>query len=725
MATRRFRKRIREAVDNPVLKTALDRAESAYSKARGEAFEGVDFERLSRELRVRKDAALADIPALFERFRREAERVGTCVHQAADAEEARRIVVSLAMERGVKSIVKSKSMLTEEIELNPALIQAGMSVVETDLGEWICQLAGEKPSHFTAPAIHKTREQIADLFAKATGKPVDADIPSLVAVARREIRQAFIDADMGISGANIAIAETGTIVIVSNEGNARLVTSLPEIHVAIVGYEKLMPSIDDAAAVIKLLSKSGTGQKMTSYVSFITGPSRTSDIEKTLTLGCHGPKEVHIIFVDNGRLAMLDDPDFREALCCIKCGACLAVCPVYRSVGGHVFGHTYVGGIGAILTAFHAGLDEAEDIINICAGCRRCISFCPSKIAVPDLIAKLRRKLVEAHGQPILQRLILQYLLGNPDLFNTAVGMGRRMQPILDAMKPLPVPMLSGLKNAPALAKVSLRDSLPAVTEAVGVRKGTVTLFVGCAVDYIHPEVGASAVKSLARAGWEVRLPRGLGCCGIPALSKGDEKTARSLAHHNAGIVELQSADYIITLCPTCAMALKHDLPRLIGADSPDYGIAEGISGKVRDFTCFMLDEIGKTDSALPTAKGGMKVFYHDSCHGKHGLGISAEPRELLGFCGCEVTDAPESCCGFAGTFSISYPEISESIFRRRYDAIASSGADAVVTDCPGCLIQLRNRLGSMGSEMKVLHIAQVTDSVLISPDSEAPPSAP
>ncbi|MHB1457737.1 MAG: L-lactate dehydrogenase (quinone) large subunit LdhH [Armatimonadota bacterium] len=720
-----FKKRIKEAVENPTLKTALDRAESAYSKAREEAFEGIDFERLRCDLRTRKDAALADIPALFARFKSEAERVGTVVHQAANAEEARQIVLKLAQERGVKNVVKSKSMLTEEIELNPALIKAGMSVVETDLGEWICQLAGEKPSHFTAPAIHKTREQIAELFEKATGKPVESDIPSLVGVARREIRQAFIDADMGISGANIAIAETGTIVIVSNEGNARLVTSLPDIHVALVGYEKLMPSIDDAAAVIKLLSKSGTGQKMTSYVSFITGPSRTSDIEKTLTLGCHGPKEVHIIFVDNGRFTMLNDPDFRDALCCVKCGACLAVCPVYRSVGGHVFGYTYVGGIGAILAAFHAGLDEAEDIINICAACRRCTTYCPSNIQVPDIIARLRRKLVESHGQPMFQKLLLRYLLGNPALFDKALNMGSKAQPFLDIAKSFPVPILSSLKDLPPLAKISMRSILPEVIPAKIEKKGTVAVFPGCAVDYIRPDVGVAAVDALASAGWEVRFPRNQGCCGMPALMKGDEATARSLSEHNLAVDDFRSADYIITFCPTCTMALKNDLPRLIGSDSPDHAAAMEISGKVRDFTCFMLDTMNEPDCNLRMTNLGLKAAYHDSCHGKHGLGIVQEPKDLLGLCGCDITELPESCCGFAGTFSASFPEVSDSIFKRRYEGLAASGASAVITNCPGCMIQLASRLEAMGSKMTVLHVAEVIDAALGASGSEDAPSEP
>ncbi|MHB1000102.1 MAG: L-lactate dehydrogenase (quinone) large subunit LdhH [Armatimonadota bacterium] len=713
MTDPKFKKQVSRAVKNKSLKTALDRAATAYDKARPIAFEDIDFEACRSNLRACKESSLQDIGALFEKFKREAEMVGVKVHQAADADEANRIVLELTKTYGAKKIVKSKSMLSEEIELNRNLEASGLMVTETDLGEWICQLAGERPSHFTAPAIHKTREEIAELFTKATGREAKADIPELVGIARREMRQAFIEADMGISGANIAIAETGTLVIVSNEGNARLVTSLPEVHVALVGYEKLVPSIDEAVAVIKLLSKSATAQKMTSYVSFITGPSRTSDIEKTLTLGCHGPKELHIIFVDNGRLAMLDDPDFREALCCVKCGACLAVCPVYRSVGGHVFGHTYVGGIGAILAAFHAGLDQAEDIINICASCRRCTSYCPSKISVPDMILKLRSRLTDAHGQPWMQKFILKYLLGNPERLNSAVSLGKRFQPLLDIVKPLPVPMLAGLKNAPSLADKPLRERLPDLSPAHGTKRGTVALFPGCAIDYVYPEIGESAAKVLTGMGWEVRYPKGQGCCGVPALTKGDADTARSLACHNVNIPEFQSSDYIITACPTCAMALKHEFIRLLGPDSPDAEAASVVAGKVRDFSEFLVNVIGVTADNFEGGASGQMVTYHDPCHARHGLGIIEEPRELLKLAGYEITELPDpgSCCGFAGTFSLTFPEVSESVYRRKYESIKATGASIVATDCPGCLIQLRGRLHESDSEIKVLHTAEIINN--------------
>jgi iron-sulfur cluster protein len=247
--------------------------------------------------------------------------------------------------------------------------------------EWVIQLAGETPSHLIAPMVHKTREQVAELFSTETGQDIPADVSVLVKVARERLRQAFIDADIGISGANIAIAESGTLVLVSNEGNGRLVTTLPPVHVAIVGIEKIVPTLEDATAILRVLSRSATGQKLTSYVSYITGPSRTADIELTLATGVHGPEEVHIVLLDNSRWAAREDPELREALQCIRCGACSNVCPPYQVVGGHVFGHIYTGPIGLIMTAMHHGLEHAAGPQSLCVSCNACEVVCPANRA--------------------------------------------------------------------------------------------------------------------------------------------------------------------------------------------------------------------------------------------------------------------------------------------------------------------------------------------------------
>jgi iron-sulfur cluster protein len=716
MANRQFKKKVVDAAHDANLDIALGRAVGVYQGARANALDGCDYEAMRDALRKCKEKSIERIPELFERFKKEAEAVGVKVYHADGPTDANEIVLGIAKSHGVRKIAKSKSMVTEEIGLNHYLISNGLEVTETDLGEWIIQLAGERPSNITIPAIHKTREQVAELFSKETGEQVPSDISTLVAVARKELRRKFLEADMGISGANIAIAETGTLVIVSNEGNARLVTSLPDVHVAVVGYERLVEDMDDATSIIKILSKCGTGQKMTSYVSFITGPSRTSDIERQLTLGCHGPKEVHIVFVDNGRMKLIADPEFREALHCIKCSACLSVCPVYRSIGGHAFGNLYFGGIGAILESFMVGEHESADLNELCSTCGRCKTYCPSGIDVPRMVTALRAKLTAAEGQPILQKAILGGLLGNPHRFSSATKLGRTLQHIVMPKAkdtgdlPSPISAMTGFRTLPLLAEKSFSDSIPEVSHPKTTKRGTVAFFPGCVIENVYPGIGKAVVNILTGLGWEVKVPAGQGCCGVPASLKGDEETARKLATHNMSIADFQAADYILTACPTCSRTLRLDFPKLLSVTG-NADAVKGFADRVRDFSEF-LAETGMGEEKLGRVGDGSKITFHDSCHARHGLHIVDAPRNLLEDAGYELVEMQDSdaCCGFAGSYSITYPDVSESILKRKLRSIEDSGVSVVATDCPGCVLQLRGGLKKAGSKVEVFHTAELLD---------------
>jgi L-lactate dehydrogenase complex protein LldF len=713
------RRQVSEALKDQHLQTALDRAISAYRKSRAEAMEGFDFAGAQDKVRAIKQRCAADLHALLARFKEEAENVSAVVHEAKDGAEAAEIVRKLADERGVKSIVKSKSMLTEELELNRRLSAYGLQVTETDLGEWIIQLSGEKPSHFTQPAMHKTREQVAELFSKVTGEQQDADVAKLVKVARERLREAFINADMGISGANIAIAETGTIVLVSNEGNARLVTTLPPIHVAIVGIEKLVESWDDANEILKVLARSGTGQKATAYVSHITGPSRTTDIEKTLALGVHGPGELHIIFVDAGRRAMAADDKLREAAYCIKCGACLNMCPVYRSVGGHAYGNAYMGGIGSIVTAFHRELDACEDTLALCIGCGYCTSICPARIDTPGMVLELRRRLVEKHGIPIAGQIPLA-ALRHPGFFRKILNAARTFQPAaLDSGGLVrDLPMLAGFlggKRMPGLANKFLREILP--EESQGQRDmlrdrshpeahvGRVALYAGCVIDYVYPEIGQAMWKTLTKSGCTALFPKDQFCCGAPALYTGDLNTVRSLAEDNIKALLDATPDYVVTGCPTCAVVLKQTYTNLL-ADSPLADRAKELADKVMDFSQFATDVL---KLELPKVKS-RKVTYHDPCHQVRGLKTSDRPRKLIQSAGLELCEMQscDECCGFAGSYSIKQPGVSEGILKRKLDNIENTGASEVLTDCPGCIMQIRGGLLARGKNISVCHMAEL-----------------
>ena len=700
------RKQVAAAIKDERLRTALKRAAAAYRTARKSAMDGFDLSASRDEVRSLKERCIADLDSLFAQFKCEAEKVGAVVHEVSDGAGAAEVIRKLAEERGVKLIAKSKSMLTEEIELNPRLQQAGLRVVETDLGEWIVQLAGEKPSHFTMPAMHKTREQVAELFSKHLSEDVDSDIPKLVEIARNQLRQVFFDADMGISGANIAIAETGGLVIISNEGNARLVTTLPPIHVAVVGYEKLVSSMDDATAILKVLSKSATGQKQTAYVSFITGPSRTTDIEKTLALGVHGPRELHIIFVDNGRKAMAADEELREALYCIKCGACLNMCPAYESIGGHAYGNAYMGGIGCVLTAFHRDLDATEDTIGLCTGCGYCKGICPARVDVPRMVLELRKRLLNAHGMPLPGRIGVG-VLSSPALLGKVIRLARlRQGPFVDSegmLKELPfVSSAIGERSFPGLAPRFLRDTLP---ESAGSGDMRVAFYAGCMIDFIYPEIGEAIWSVLEKSNVTALFPRGQACCGAPAIYAGDLDTARKSAIHNIEALEQGSPAYIVTGCPTCAVMLKERFPEFLeGTQWHDRAVA--LSAKVMDFSAFAADVL---DVKCPTQTEG-SVTYHDPCHQVRSLGTSERSRELIRRAGLDLVEMEDSdqCCGFAGSYSIKQSGISNEILTRKIGHIEGTHAPTVVTDCPGCILQIRGGLLKRETAVEVCHTAQI-----------------
>ncbi len=392
----KLKKQIRQALADKELQAALSGFTAICKIGRRYGMKGVAFEELRQDLRSRKEKSIEDLPDLLRQFKENASAAGAIIYEAPNAASANAYVKKLAAQRGVKHIVKSKSMLSEEIGLREYLEKADIEVAETDIGERIVQLAGERPSHITGPAIHKTVEQIARLLSQATGREISTDGTELLNTIRTMLRQSYIDADMGISGANIAMAETGSLVIVTNEGNGQLVTTLSPIHVAVVGIEKLMHGFDDVNAMLRLLSRSCTGAGMTSYVSFITGVSNAGAIGDLHFPGGQGPEELHIVLVDNGRSELRNSPIFREALYCVRCGACLNVCPVFASVAGQTYGHIYQGGIGTILTAFYHDPAKAAELSEMCMGCMACKSVCPVSIDTPNLIRQLREKGVAA-----------------------------------------------------------------------------------------------------------------------------------------------------------------------------------------------------------------------------------------------------------------------------------------------------------------------------------------
>ena len=424
LITTPLRERAAQALGDRFLHEALDIATTRFISLRRDAFgDFPEGEALRDRARAIKEATLQRLDAHLETLVANIERLGGHVHFATTAEEAREIVLDIARRTGARMAVKSKSMATEEIHLNDALQAIGVTPVETDLGEYIIQLAHERPSHIIAPAIHKTKGQVAELFSRELRRPgLPADPEVLTKIAREELREKFLTADLGITGANFAVADTGTVVLVTNEGNGRMVTSLPRVHVAVMGVEKVIPSMTDLAVFLAILAKSATGQKLSVYTTLVQGPRRPGELE--------GPDEFHLVLLDNGRVAQLAGP-LRESLYCLRCGACLNVCPVYRQIGGHAYGYTYPGPIGILLTAMLNGPASVRDLSHASSLCGACADACPVRIDIPRMLIELRRE-VDVRGiAPRSERIVfkaLARLLRSPTLYRLAARIGRAAQ---------------------------------------------------------------------------------------------------------------------------------------------------------------------------------------------------------------------------------------------------------------------------------------------------------
>jgi len=418
----RFVRQAHASLTNPGLQHALGRLQAKFVSARADAIAELDdFEATRRAATAVRARVIAGLDEWLERFEAAVRANGGEVHWAVDAQAAQRELVAIARRHGVRKVAKSKSMATEECAINEALAAAGIDVIETDLGEYILQLANERPSHIVAPVVHKNKEEVADLFADRHQRARQTDIAALCREAREMLRPQFLSADMGLSGANFLVAETGSALIVTNEGNGRLVTTLPRVHVVLVGIEKVVPTLEDAALLLRLLPRSATGQSITNYVSVLTGPRRSGDPD--------GPEHFHVILVDNGRSRLLGD-ELEPMLRCIRCGACMNHCPVYQAIGGHPYGWVYPGPMGSVLTPSLVGLADTLDLPNASTLCGACSVVCPVSIPLPDLLRTLRTRQWQQRLRSRRERLALTlwaFVAHHPRLYRFATAVLARV----------------------------------------------------------------------------------------------------------------------------------------------------------------------------------------------------------------------------------------------------------------------------------------------------------
>ncbi len=714
-----FRDRYWRAVRDPQLRRNLLAFQRGWRKSRDDRFDEYgaaegrsgeeSFELLRRRLAAAKDSAIQDLPAYFARFKAAAEANGAVVYEATTPDDAANYILELCRRKGSSLLVKTKSMVSEEIHLNHYLEDRGVRAVETDLGEWIVQLRREIPSHMVMPAIHLSRQQVGDTFSRATGREVSReDVGEQVGLARLELRKDFLAARVGMTGANALIAESGSAMIITNEGNEAMVTTLPDVHILLVGYEKLIPTFEDAMTQMRLLPRSATGQHITTYTTFISGPDRPG-------------REVHYVFVDNGRSVMRADPDFVDALRCIRCAACASVCPPYQVVGGHVFGHIYSGAIGLVNTPFHHGLENAAGPQSLCVSCNACQTVCPVDIPLPRQILDVRRRAAEAQGLPASRRLIL-YMWGRARLFRAATclaaavarpfardGLARVPLPARHRWRTPPAPVLR-----PARARLA-SDIAPALDGPLAnsaARGKTVAYFVQCLTDRFAPEQAEATVKLLSACGVRVVVPRQQHCCGLPMMDSGQAESAKRLAKQTIAMLEATGADYIVSAANSCVAAIVHDYPHLF-RDEPEWkGRAQRLGERMLDLATF-LDRIARLAPGQLSANKSADTFtYHPFCQTLNVLHADGSARRLLEeVCGLQLRDLPEAnvCCGFGGTTSFDAPEVARGIVERKLANVDSTQATVLVSDNPGCLMHIRGAADASGRRsLRVRHVAEL-----------------
>ncbi len=683
-----------------------------------------DFADWRDRARAIKERSIDRLPVLMESVREALRSRNQSMYLARDAADANRYITRLCRRRAVESAVKSKSMTTEEIELNDALEEHGITVTETDLGEYVAQMANERPSHIIGPIIHKSETAVADVFRRHVDGSLteDVDAETLTNLSREQLRERFLEADMGITGANFVVAETGSIALVTNEGNARWTMQAPPIHVAVAGIEKLIPTVEDLQPFYELLPKSGTGQPTTAYFSLITPPTPDERIDyRTGETG--PPREFHLVLIDNGRRAMARDPQLREALYCIRCGACLNACANYQVVGGHVYGgETYAGGIGNAWEAGVTGRDEAEAFNDLCTGCSQCKPACPVKIDIPWMNTVVRDRLNRDLEREDIEGFVFEEArpeAGGGSLQKRFFGGFERMVPWIAPF----VPPARWILDRPPFRRVlaSLvgfaRDRpVPRVhprpytdrSECPGPGDEGPVLLADRYSNYLHPERLEAAVDLLRASGAAVSVIDA-GPSGRDALSQGfvdrAAREAESLYDRVAGI--LGNGRDLLVLEPSVAALLEDEYGRLL--NGPRHArLRDGVR-TVGDFLLERLEE-GQLEVDLEDRS----FFLHGHCQQR--ASDQFEPiHQLLERAGADLTVSGVECCGMAGSFGYKkqYHELAVKVAEPLCASIEEDGSGTVLATGTSCTAQIEDQTGR-----DVLHPVEVLREAL--PSTEA-----
>lgn len=665
-----------------------------------------DYEDLKDQARRIREASIRDLPALISRLTNVIEARGGNVLFANSQEEAVAHVAKICLSHGAKLVVKSKSITSEEIGLNPYLEDKGVEVAETDLAEFILQVSKEQPSHNVAPALHRTRESISELFKGhfSTVEPLETG-EQLTEFARNILRKKFLAADIGVTGANLIAAEEGAILLVESEGNIRLCTQLPAVHIAIAGIEKIIPSKKDLGIFIELLAASATGQSLTSYTNILEPPLLTP----ILNLNGRDDKkrEFYLVLVDNGRMRMRDDVELREALYCIRCGACMNSCPIFQAVGGHAFGgEVYTGGIGAAWTYGTTGSLQKARFAELCTGCSRCIPNCPVRIDVPQLNTAIKNRLRRQEGVALKERFfgnfskvakvaslssgLSNFLASLPLtrlLLEKAVGFDRRRE----------IPNFKSRTFRHQYSEYRKgKDANRAFTKSVP----AVVLFVDIYTNYINPEVGIATIQVFEKLGIPIAVSEVLDD-GRALQSQGLFDAAKRKALDTANYVAnlIDSGKEIIVAEPSVLSMFRRDYRNLVHDDATIKKLADHTFDPVEYLE--ILARSGKLDVKTVSIRDVPKeIFFHPHCQMRT-VGASGLVHDFLGRFGSRVHCSDVECCGMAGSFGYKkeFYELSRNIGENLVHEIREVMGDGkdeapMLASGTSCREQIKNSLG-------------------------------
>ncbi|MFC7203386.1 LUD domain-containing protein [Haloferax namakaokahaiae] len=630
-----------------------------------------DYEGLKAEARAMKEDAIERLPELIDQLRESVESNGGTLYIADDAADANRYIREVSEDKAAERVVKSKSMTSEEIEVNDALEAAGIEVVETDLGEWVLQVADESPSHIVAPAIHKSREAIADLF----NRTFDPDEPletaeELTTFARERLGELIEGADVGMTGANFVTADTGTLALVTSEGNARKTAVVPDTHIAVAGVEKVVPSVEDLQPFIELIGKSGTGQDITSYISLLTPPveSPTVDFDDpdTPIAESETDRDFHLVLIDNGRMAMREDDQLRETLYCIRCSACSNVCANFQQVGGHAFGgETYSGGIGTGWEAGVEGLDSAAEFNDLCTGCSRCTTACPVNIDIPWINTVVRDRInCEEHTEFdwLVEGLTPDDEPGGVSLqkrffgnFEAVAKVGSALAPVSNWIAGTSVPRsvmertlgIDSRRQLPEFRRETFRAWFERRDSSVENPTRTAVVYPDLYTNHVQVERGKAAVRTLEALGVEVVVPD-VRSSGRAPLSQGMIATADDHAHDvYAGLAEHIDAGHdIVVIEPSDLAMFEGEYEKFLPEKS-----FERLSSNAYEVLEYVFGLLSNgADATALRAGDGDEVAYHSHCQ-QRTLGLEGYTEAVLADLGYDVVTSHVECCGMAGSF--------------------------------------------------------------------------